>query len=304
MSDVIESAEQLMDLLAGDDEEVPSTLIRQSNKASKHEEALIEQAKLAQLNKVEEWMKAENSVVSDRPAFISLGETLFTSIVKSKSLEVTPSVVQKLTKLALLWVKVSKSCKLLEPELKPEHITVLVSALIRSKSPHAAIQEVCGRMLAALVQCSPERLFVDSDIISAFNRFVQSWCKGTFKGNGFAFLNLFPVEFLAQLQWVPSNKPFIMDKVIGLIGRVCKKKLTPHVSQEAFVDCVVKHTGAHGKELEECVIKLAGVLVRSKLNITPLLFQWIKLTAEKDVKAEKVSGKNVRLATQILKQMQ
>ena len=300
MSEVIESADQLMDLLAGDDEEVPSTLIRKGSNSSKHEEAVIDQAKLSQLNKVEEWMKSENAAVSDKAEFISLGETLFTSLAKSKSLEVSASVTQKLTKLALLWVKVSKSCKLVESDLKAEHISSLVGVLVRSKSPNVAVQEVCGRMLLAMVQCSPSRLFVDKEVVSAFNKLVQSWCKGTFKGNAFTLLNLFPIEFLAQLKWVPSSKPFIVEKVLSLVARIAKRNLRPLVDVDEFVDSVASHKGTHAKELEEQCIKLGGVLSRSKLELPTKYREWLSGLASRDLKAEKVSAKNTRLAKTLL----
>jgi hypothetical protein len=305
MADVIESADQLFDLLAGDDEEVPSTLLRGNKKSSRHDEALVEQAHMAKLNKVEKWMKSDKAVESDPQEFLSLGETLIEGLLRSKITGLSTSIVQKLVKLSLLWLKVTKSCKLIEQTLSSDSVNGLIDQLIRSKSPAAPIQDVATRMLLGMVQCSPSRLFHDRHVIAAFNKFIVSWCKGKFKGNGFTLLNMFPIEFLEQLTWPPSRKPFIGTKVHDLIVRLLKKSKRPIVNQTDFVNTVTWCQSKHKKELEEGLVKLAGALVRSRtrMQISPELLTWIQQVSQRDTKQEGVSVKNVRMAAEVLKQI-
>lgn len=297
MSLEIESAEQLFDILAGEDDEVPSTLIRGSQKLSPHEEALQEQAQMVRLNKVEEWMKTDKAVEADPAQFLSLGETLYTTLLKSRSSELSTSVVQKITKLALLWLKVTKSCKLIEVHVTPELVSSLLKKLMRAKSPHATIVEVCGRFLLGMVQSSPNRIFVDKTVIDGFNDFVRSWAKGAYRGNGFGILALFPVEFLSQLDWVPSSRHFTLKKITELVGRVLKRKLRVHVNLDAYVSAVSVED-QHARDMEETLIKLGGSLLRWKSveQLTPGFLQWLSSVASRDLKAQGVSGRTVRLA--------
>lgn len=300
MSEVIQSADQLFDLLAGDEEEVPSTLLR-GKKSSRHEQTLMDQGKLDQLNKVEKWINSADAVSSDPLEFVSLGETIFESLLRSKVMDLSLSIVQKLSKLAQLWLKASKSCKLIEPQLQGVFVSNLVVKMIRAKSPNASIQGVCTRMLAAMVQCSPKRLQMDPDVIQAFNQFVVSWSKGTYKGNGYAFLNTFPLEFLALLTWKPSVKPFILGKIQELVIRLLKKGKIPRVNQDEFVT-MVHTTRGKNKELEETLIKFGGALSRSQNMVLASSFQdWLRKIAIRDTKQAGVSTKNVRLATDLLK---
>ena len=301
MSEVIESADQLFDLLAGDDEEVPATLLR-GKKSSRHEQTLIDQGRLDQLNKVEKWMNSADAVSSDPIEFVSLGETIFESLLKSKVTDLSLSIVQKLSKLAQVWLKASKSCKLIEPQLTGVFISNLIQKLIRAKSPTAPIQDICGRMLVAMVHCSPTRLQTHPDVIKAFNQFVISWSKGTYKGNGYAFLNSFPLDFLSRLTWKPSGKPFILGKIHDLVLRLLKKGMTPIVNQDEFIAMILTNQGQHKKELEEALIKFGGAVSRSRnLTLSTGFQDWLRGVAARDTKLAGVSTKNVRLAADLLK---
>jgi hypothetical protein len=305
MSDIIQSAEELFDLLAGDEQEVPSTLLRGSKSVSRHEKAMIEQQKLEQLNRVEKWMNKDGAVESDPPGFISLGETLCIALLNSKRHDLTLSLVQKLTKLVNLWLKVSKSCKLVEPNLEPSHIIRLLDRIKKSHSPQVSAQETCGRVLLAMVQSSPCRLFRDREVIEAFNKFVAAWCRGTFRGNGLAVLKIFPLEFLVQLDWPFSPKPFVAGKVNELIVRLLKKGLEPRFDQNAYVKSLGSIPSEQKKELEELFIKLMGAVGRSKtVVISEKVLEWIKEVSARDQKKPGVSVKNIRLAADLLKQLE
>ena len=305
MSIEISSADQLIDLLAGDDEEVPTSLIRGGiPKVSRHEDALEEQAKLAELNKIEGWIKTENAIVADPIEFISLGDTLCAVLLNARTTEMSTSVVQKFTKLALLWLKVTKSCRLVDPHLTTEHVTSLLSKLTKSKSPHIALQGVCGRFLLAMVQCSPTRLFVDTEVISAFNAFVRAWAKGTYRGNGFEFLSLFPVPFLAQLEWPASPRHFTCSKISELIVRIQKNRLVAKVDLNDFVAVARSSAGdKHAKDMEETVIKLGGALSRSKVVLTPEFNQWLHEVATRDGSGKGVPTRPIRLAKDLIASM-
>jgi hypothetical protein len=305
MSDEAQSAEELFELLAGDDDEVPASLLRGSKSLTRHEEAMIEQARLGQLNKVEKWMSQDGALESDPIEFISLGETIYDALLKSKKSELTLSLTQKLTKLANLWLKVSKSCKLLESHLRPSHISRLLERLIKSPSAPVSIQGICGRLLVAMVQSSPRRLFSDNEVVEAFNNFVLAWCKGKFKGNGLTVLNLFPIEFLAQLSWPFSSKPFVAGKLNDVIVRLIKKGIKPHLDQANYLSCLRTVDAGQKKDLEEHFIKLMGAFARSKtVSVSADVHEWLKQVAARDIKQPGISAKNVRLASEVLKQLE
>ena len=297
MADEITSAEDLFDLLAADGNEVPSILIKGGKDKSAHKRAILEQAKLSRLNKVEKWIKSEKAIIADPKEFIGVGETLFLTLCKSGQTELTDSVVDKLRRLCRLWLEVSKSCKLLEPYIDSEFVVRLMNAVLRAKSLHLKVQETCGRMLVGLVQCSPDRLFSDVQVIEAFNTFIAAWCKGKYRGNGFNLLNLFPVEFLSQLDWVGSSRAFALRQQLELVVRIMKKGLPVKVDQSELL----RYTGS--KEIDEIVLKFGGSLVRAKLQVSEEFAGWVRQVSEYDAKQSGVSGKNVQLAKQLVKNL-
>ena len=304
MSEVIQSADELFALLAGDDQQVPESLLRGKKSVTRKEQALVEQAKLERLNGVETWMKQDDALESDPAEFVSLGETIVGTLLKIKKYDLNLSLVQKLTKIGNLWLKVSKSCKLLESHLQPSHISTLVDQLLKSQSPSAGAQDICGRFLLAMIQCSPSRLFVDTQVIEAFNKLVRAWCKGSYRSNGFTLLNLLPIEFLAQLSWPFSEKTFTMSKTHDLIVRLLKKRLTPRLDQDLYVESLRQFKGQNKKELEELFIKLVGAIARSKsVPVTNCVREWVSEVSSRDTKQAGVSLKNTRLATDLLRQL-
>jgi len=305
MSSVIESAEDLFDILAGDDHEVPDTLIRSGKRKSRHEEALIEQEKLEQLNKVERWMKKEESLQADPAGFFSIGEMLIDTILKGEIQDYSVAMVQKLTKLVNVFMNASKACKLLEAQIQADHVAHLLHELKRRKSLSAAIQEECGRYLRAYIQASPSRLFVDPEVIKSFNEFIASWCKGSFRGNGFAILTNFPIEFLAQLTWPLSTKAFVAEKVNALVVRIMKSKLTPKIDQSAYVSTIRSlEDSKHKKEVESIFLKLVLAMIRSKsMIISDEVKIWAQEVSERDTSKPGVSLANVRLAKDVLRQL-
>ena len=293
MSTEIETADQLIDLLAGDDDEVPSILIRRGKgQVSRHESALEEQRQLLKLNQVEEWMTSDGSVASDPVEFVSLGETLFTSLARSKHSELSVTLVQKLTKLNLVWLKVTKSCRLVESQISPRHVVGLLSCLLKS-SPTGPVLQVCARVLVAMLQSGP-RLFSAPEILGAFNQFVVRWATGSFRGNGQAFLQMFPVDFLAQLTWVPSMRPFTMGKVLESVTRIVKRKKTvPNLNLAEFAKTVTEMDKP--KISEELLIKLAGAMARQGEEFCPEFSSWLESVAQRDT-----SSKAASLANQVL----
>lgn len=295
MSEEIKSAEDLFNLLAGDECEVPSILIRGGKSKSAHQNAMIEQKKLASLAKVEAWMKSDNALGSDPTEFVSLGETLFNSICSSEKSGLSESISEKLRKLSRVWLDVSKSCKLLEPYIEASMVAGLMKAILRSKSLSVKHQEICARMMLAMVQCSPDRLFRDPRVIKAFNSFVSAWCGGKYRGNGSVLLSVFPVEFLSQLEWVGSSRSFVFRQELDLITRILKKRLPVQVDEASFLS----FNGP--KEVDEVLLKFCGALVRSKKQLSDQFRSWLKGVSELDPKKPGVSGKNILLAKQLIK---
>jgi hypothetical protein len=301
MSVTVGTADELFDLLAGDEEEVPRTLIRSASKESKHQKALADQAELERLNRVEKWMKTADCIKADPGGFLSVGETIFLTLLKAHSSEFSISVTQKLAKLAGLWLKVSKSCKLLEHDIRPELVCTLLGKLMRTKSPSALVQETCGRILLGMIQCSPNRLMIDEGIRESFNRFIRLWAKGSYRGNGSLFLNLFPTEFISRLAWVPSSRVFTLKQICDIVIRVSKRKLVPILDIDAFV-CMALKSGKEQRAFEEELVKFGMAIARSnKSTLTPKYLDWVQEVADRDVQKPGVSVRIVRLAKEHLK---
>ena len=301
MSVAVGTAVELFDLLAGDDDEVPSTLIRSTPKDSRHQKALADQAELERLNRVEKWLKTDGCIQADRDGFLSLGETIYNTLLKSQSSDLSPSITQKLAKLANVWLKVSKSCRLIEDIIRPDLVCALLGKLTRTKSPSSLVQESTGRMVLGMIQCSPNRLMIDDTIVESFNHFIRSWAKGSYRGNGLLFLNLFPVEFLSKLTWVPSDRVFTLKQISEIVIRICKKKLTPILNMDSFVRIPLRNH-KDSRDLEEELIKLGTVIARLQGSLlTSEYKEWVREIASRDVKTVGVSGRLVRLAKEQLK---
>jgi hypothetical protein len=304
MSTVINSAEELFDILAGDDDEVPGTLIRAGKRESRQEATLIEQMKLDKLNRVEKWMATDGALESDPAEFFSLGEAIVRTLITSKAEGLGFSLVQKLVKLGNLWLRTSKSCRLVEDNIRSDHIKNLIYALKMSKGLLPVVENIVSRFLLALVQCSPTRLFVDANVIESFNGLLTAWSKGRLRFNGHTILGILPPDFLAQLSWPLSSKPFIASKINELVVRVLKKKLQPKIDQDLYIDEIRKSSTQNKKEREEQLIKLLASIHRSKtLPVSGNAQEWLMEVSHRDIKQNGVSVKNVRLAADLLKQM-
>ena len=289
----IQSAEELFALLAGDDSEVPLELIRQGKgSVSRHAVALEEQAQLASLNKTEEFMLSEGAVASNIPEFVSLGETLYLALCESRSTGLSVSVTQKMTKLNLIWLKVTKSGRLVEEHVSESHVIGLLSALEKAWLNPTPVLSTCGRVIVSLLQSSPSRLFVSPEIIEWFNSFIRKWAKN-YRGNGQSFLHQFPIEFLAQVTWVPSVRPFTFGKIIESTTRLMKKtRCVPKMNLYKFSKCLDKMPNS--KSSEEVLVKFAGTIVRMKIELTPKFASWLEKIAEKN------AGKASQLAKLVL----
>lgn len=281
----IESVEQLFDMLADDDSEVPSVLIRGGKpKVSKHELALEEQAELLTMNKVEEWMLSEGAVSSDPGAFVELGESLYFPLVNGFNNGLSVSIMQKLTKLNLVWLKVTKSARLVEKYVSEEHVIGLLSSLDRSWGRSSVYLDTCVRVIVAFLQSSANRLFVSELIIEWFNAYIQKWSRNKSRGNPQAFLHAFPLDFLTQLTWVPSGRPFTMNKIIESMTRLLKKKKNVVCNLNDFSKLATVKT-------QHTLVKFVGALIRTKpeTQLPKKFTKWLQCIATENNNTAKIA---------------
>ncbi len=298
MSIEITSAEELFNLLAGDDEEVPSILIKGS-KTSRHEETLQEQAEIAKLNKVEAWMESENSVTTDPEGFRSFGITLVTTVLEFHENSLRVGLVQKLTKLIVLWLKVTKSCRLVEASITGGEIVALLDLCFVKLSKHhvKASFEACMRFVSSMINCRPDEFLTYPLIIECCNKHVCRWSKVKRITD---ILSALPIALSARLHYASTNKEGVDVHVLAFVEKLFKKKQNPDVDFPSFA------AACKSKESEIQLLKTLAAGLRTGKGM-PLTISaskaWVQSVAERDPKQPGVSGKPILLAKQLLKGM-
>jgi hypothetical protein len=298
MSVELNSAEDLLNLLAGDDEEVPETLIRRGKKKARNEhDAASETMQMRRLNQVEEWMKRDEVISLDPRGYFDFGMTLFEQLLNAETNALPVPIVQKLTKLVLLWIKLSKSCRLLEPVIKVEDIVNCVNHLYNPrKLPNATFDSLLN-VVSALISCSPDRLMVSPVLIGEFNLLNVRWAKGTLKLNADKILSQLPVDFVASLTFPPSRRHFLNTQIISFLMKMLKKSNRIEIDLNLFVESISSN------QTETEVIRLAGAYLRSKKTSLPIE-NWVRSVADRDPKTPGTSLKNIQLAKQLVRDIE
>ena len=295
MSVEVNSAEDLFNLLAGDDEEVPSSLIRSnSNKKSRVRDTDMDSKQMLRLNKVEEWMKRDDAINSDPREYFEFGMSLYKALLEANSDQSSVPIIQKVTKLMLLWIKLSKSCRVLEPVIQPADIIECFQSLCGSKKLPAPILDVCVKVVSSLLSCSTARLQISPELISEFNSFTKRWAKGTLKVNPEKILSSLPIEFLASLNFPPSHRHFINTRIVEFVIKTLKKSRKLSIDLMSFVNVVSSN------QMETDVLRLGAAYIRSGQPVPPEFALWIKSIGSRDPKAPNTSLKNIHLARQIV----
>jgi len=298
MSVEVNSAEDLFNLLAGDDEEVPSTLIRNpNNKRKSHRDAEVDSKHMQRLNKVEDWMKQDDAITSDPREYFSFGMSLYETLLTSTADDLSIPIVQKVTKLMLLWLKLSKSCRLLEPQIQVEDILESFRQLCSTKKLPGPILDVGVRVLTALISCSPDRLMKSPTLVSEFNHFIARWAKGSLKVNPDKVLSPLPSEFLSCLTFVPSQRHFVNTHIVEFLIKILKKSNTIQVDLDSFIE------SSSTNQTETDVLRLCAAYLRSVQSLPSPAVIWLNTIVSRDPKQSGVSTKNIQLANQILRDL-
>lgn len=295
MSVEISSPEDLFNLLAGDDEEVPTSLIRSSSKNKRgRQDSDMDAKKMLRLNKVEEWMKRDDAINSNLRDYFEFGMSLYRSLLDSSADQSSIPIIQKVTKLMLLWIKLSKSCRTLEPVIQVEDVINCFQSLCNSKKLSPPIFDVCIKVLASIISCSPSRLQLSEQVLSEFNSFNARWAKGALKVNPEKLLSSLPIDFLASLNFPPSHRHFINAHIVEFIIKLLKKSTKLSIDIMSFVNCVSSN------QMETDVLRLGAAFIRSGRIAPPEFTLWLNTIIARDPKAPKTSLKNIQLARQIV----
>jgi hypothetical protein len=294
MSVEISSAEDLFNLLAGDDIEVPEELIRGSSKRSAQDRALDDQAQIARLNKVEEWMEKEDSITSDPSGFVSVGESLVQSLFDAPVNAVGLSVIQKLTKLCLVWLKVTKSCRLLESSITIEVVLHLVELFFAhsTRLTSKPALEACTRVISTMITVAGFES--NPSLLQLCNKYIQSWKKLKRVSET---LSVLPAALLGHCTFHTSGKEFVDIQILDFVEKLLKKKHSPVIDFPSFI------ATCSSKDGEVRILKSIACALRSvKYPICTECKSWVTGVSDRDTTKPGVSVKTVTLANQIKKE--
>lgn len=296
MSVEITSAEELFNLLAGDDEDVPSELIR-GNKVSRHEETLQEQAEMARLNKVEAWIESDKAISSDLEGFYALGLSLVEAVLEASENSLSGNIVQKFTKLMVLWLKVTKSCRLVESSVSAtEIVRILELCFSRLGKNHIkASFDACMRFVSCMINVNPSKYVSDSLIVETCNKHIAKWSK---VGRMFDIMSALPVALCSNLTYSSTKKEGVDMHILEFVEKLFKKKQTVKVDFPSFISTFKTKDG------EINLLKVIASGVRSvKYPVSGETRDWIDQIAARDPKVPGVSTKPILLAKQLLKSL-